>query len=732
MTTKTNVPASAADKQRVLAAGLFAQAMQRNSTMGRLSGPMPKGEARAGEVVRKQTITDLPIVKTVDLSRGKGDEVEFQFLQPVGAYPIMGSETAEGKGTGLSYDTARVRVNQARFPVDLGDTMTAIRSPVDFRRLGRPVAQSLMDSYMDQSLLVHMAGARGFHDNIEWRIPVAANPKFAAMAVNPVKAPTKNRHFIADGTNGIIPFALTGGDVDMATTDVLSMDVVDAIRTTMESIALPPPAVKIPGDVVAEDSPLRRELTSTTDNCLGQDCPHLADCHVLRARHAAAGADVVVVNHHLLLADLALRHDGLGEVLPPSEVVVVDEAHQLGELVSELFGETLGSRQLLELAQDASRAHAREAGDLPGLEAASGALDDAVYRLRETLGSESRRVPWEAIVEGHAGRGLGLLAGALRRLEEALKSAADRGPTLGQCHRRAERYRERLDSMTGAAPGQRVQWLEVFPRAFVLHATPLEIGPVFAQRARARRSAWVFTSATLAVGASFEHFSRTLALEGRDEALWGSPFDYRRQALCYVPPGLPDPNTPEYTGRCTEAALPVLEASGGRAFLLFTSHRALREAARRLGEVGRFPLLVQGEAPRSELLRRFTESPGAVLLGTSSFWEGVDVRGEALSCVVIDRLPFAAPDDPVARARAAALTRAGGNPFLELQLPQAVLALKQGVGRLIRDVHDRGVLVLCDPRLLQRSYGPVFLQSLPPFPLTRQLADVQAFFGSAP
>ena len=257
MTTKTNVPASPADKQRVLAAGLFAQAMQRNSTMGRLSGPMPKGEAGAGEVVRKQTSTDLPIVKTMDLSRGKGDEVEFQFLQPIGAYPIMGSETAEGKGTGLSYDTARVRVNQARFPVDLGDTMTTIRSAVDFRRLGRPVAQSLMDSYMDQSLLVHMAGARGFHDNIEWRIPVASHAKFAAMAVNPVKAPTKNRHFIADGTNGIVPFSQTGNVVDLASTDVLNMDVVDAIRTVMESIALPPPAVKIPGDVVAEDSPLR-------------------------------------------------------------------------------------------------------------------------------------------------------------------------------------------------------------------------------------------------------------------------------------------------------------------------------------------------------------------------------------------------------------------------------------------------------------------------------------------
>ena len=254
MTTKTNVPASAADKQRVLAAGLFAQAMQRNSTMGRLSGPMPKGEAGAGEVVRKQTSTDLPIVKTMDLSRGKGDEVEFQFLQHVGAYPI--------KGTGLSYDTARVRVNQARFPVDLGDTMTTIRSAVDFRRLGRPVAQSLMDSYMDQSLLVHMAGARGFHDNIEWRIPVASHAKFAAMAVNPVKAPTKNRHFIADGTNGIVPFSQTGNVVDLASTDVLNMDVVDAIRTVMESIALPPPAVKIPGDVVAEDSPLRVLLAS--------------------------------------------------------------------------------------------------------------------------------------------------------------------------------------------------------------------------------------------------------------------------------------------------------------------------------------------------------------------------------------------------------------------------------------------------------------------------------------
>ncbi len=301
MTSKTNVPASAADKQKVLAAGLFAQAMQRNSTLGRMSGPMPKGEAGAGEVVRKQTSTDMPIVKTVDLSRGKGDEVEFQFLQPVGAYPIMGSEMAEGKGTGLSYDTSRVRVNQARFPVDLGDTMTGIRSPVDFRRVGRPVAQSLMDSYMDQSILVHMAGARGFQDNIEWRIPLASHPKFAAMAVNPVKAPTKNRHYIADGTNGIIPFAVNIGEIDLATTDVLDMDVVDAIRTVMESIALPPPAVKIPGDVVAEDSPLRCLLVSPA-----QYHSFAADPNFRQFQANAMARASKAKNHPLFLGEVGL------------------------------------------------------------------------------------------------------------------------------------------------------------------------------------------------------------------------------------------------------------------------------------------------------------------------------------------------------------------------------------------------------------------------------------------
>ena len=265
MSTKSTVAAGDAKAMFVQAAGLFAQSMQRNSTLGRLSGPMPKGEAAAADVVRKQTATDMPIVKSMDLSRGKGDEVEFQFLQPVGAYPIMGSQQAEGKGSGLSYDQARVRVNQARFPIDMGDTMTGLRSAVDYRKLARPVAQSLMDSYLDQSLLVHMAGARGFHNNIEWRIPLAADPRFGDYLVNPIKAPSKNRHYIANhgtsGADGIVPFTTTALAA-LATTDQMNMDVVDAIRTTIESIALPPPAVKIPGDVVSEDSPLRVLLVS--------------------------------------------------------------------------------------------------------------------------------------------------------------------------------------------------------------------------------------------------------------------------------------------------------------------------------------------------------------------------------------------------------------------------------------------------------------------------------------
>ena len=298
--SKTTTAAGSPNAQFVQAAGLFAQSMQRNSTMNRMVGKMPSSESEVAETLRKQTSTDMPIVRTVDLSRGKGDEVEFHFVQPTGAYPIMGSRQAEGKGVGISLDKARVRVNQARFPVDLGDTMSDIRSPVDFRKIGRPIAQSLMDGYQDQSMLVHLAGARGFHDNIEWRLPIASHADFAEMAINTVKAPTKNRHFIADASS-IKPFTVVSSEVDLATTDLLDMDVVDSVRTMIESIPLPPPAIKIPGDVVAEDSPLRCMLVSPAQyHAFSQDANFRQFQASALARASKAG------NHPLFLGEVGL------------------------------------------------------------------------------------------------------------------------------------------------------------------------------------------------------------------------------------------------------------------------------------------------------------------------------------------------------------------------------------------------------------------------------------------
>lgn len=298
--SKTTVAAGSANAQFVQAAGLFAQSMQRNSTLNRMVGKMPTGEAGAAQTIRKQTSTDMPIVRAEDLSRGKGDEVEFHFVQPSGAYPIMGSRMAEGKGSGISLDKARVRVNQARFPVDVGDTMTDLRSPVDFRRIGRPIAQSYMDSYLDQSILVHLAGARGFHDNVEWRIPVETHPQFEEIVVNDVKAPTKNRHYIADGS-GIKPFTVGGGEVDLATTDLLTMDVVDSIRTVIESIALPPPAIKLPGDKVADDSPLRCLLVSPAQYMSFGQSPNFRQFQA-NALARASKAE----NHALFLGEVGL------------------------------------------------------------------------------------------------------------------------------------------------------------------------------------------------------------------------------------------------------------------------------------------------------------------------------------------------------------------------------------------------------------------------------------------
>lgn len=482
---------------------------------------------------------------------------------------------------------------------------------------------------------------------------------------------------------------------------------------------------------IREDSTLWPHVTSTADNCLGQPCPSFKECHVAKARSEAQAADVLVINHHLFFADMALRAEGFGDLLPGVQGVIFDEAHQLAETATGFFGVTLGSRQLIDLGQDTVAEYLKEAGDMHELAIAAAQVEKATRDLRLAFGVDERRGAWREVQQESAfTAALGALQHALNELHNLLEAASVRGKGLENCWRRCVTLQERLELFTAAAPENHIAWFETWARAFTLNLTPVDIADQFHQRMLAQHCAWIFTSATLAVGNSFAHFIARLGLEDAITKRWDSPFDFARLALLYVPRNLPDPSEAHYTASVIEAALPVLNASGGRAFLLFTSHRALREATELLKSRLHFPLLVQGSAPRAELLDRFRVLGNAVLLGSASFWEGVDVRGPALSCVIIDKLPFASPGDPLMQARLEALRTAGSNPFKDYQLPQAVLTLKQGVGRLIRDTRDSGVLMLCDPRLFSKSYGKTFLDSLPPMPLTRTVTDVEAFFAA--
>ena len=479
---------------------------------------------------------------------------------------------------------------------------------------------------------------------------------------------------------------------------------------------------------VPEDAPIWAHATSTRDNCLGQGCPDYGDCFVMRARRNALAADIVVINHHLFFADVVLRDEGISELLPACNTVIFDEAHQLPETARLFFGETVSSAQLVEIARDA-RAELRAAGGAsPELEALANRMEKAARDLRLALGDTASRLSWSQALHlpGFADS-LEVLQRCLRQFQEPLEAQAERSEGLAACARRAATARAALARMRETEGAEEVRWVEVFAHGARLHVTPLSSAELFSRQMADHPRAWIFTSATLAMGEEFGHFTRELGLGAAQTRRWPSPFDFPNQALLYLPKGLPgDPNDAAFTDAVVDAALPVIEASGGRAFLLFTTLRALRKAHERLRTL-RYPLLVQGTGSRSELLARFRSLGNAVLLGSQSFWEGVDVRGEALSVVVIDKLPFAPPDDPVLAARIEAIRAREGNPFTELQLPQAVLQLKQGAGRLIRDETDRGVLMLCDPRLVSKAYGRQILKSLPPMKPTRSLAEVAQF-----
>ncbi len=466
-------------------------------------------------------------------------------------------------------------------------------------------------------------------------------------------------------------------------------------------------------------------VTSSADNCLGQECPDYSRCHVVKARRAAQAAQIVVVNHHLLLADFNLKEEGFGELLPGADACIVDEAHQLPETAANFFGVALSGRQITGLIGDIDRESHDAPCDGEALRAALAPVRDAAAALREALGSQERRVHYRELGEGVAAR-LAALRETLVALAEQLDPVADASAGLDAAQRRAGALAAAIETLADVDDEDSIRWAQITRRGFSLHSTPLEAAEHLRAAMTRQECAWVFTSATLAVGDSFAHFAERTGLDEPRTLALGSPFDFERNALLCLPRELPAPNEAGHTDAVVALSRRLIEAGGGGAFLLFTSHRALRHAAQALEDIDH-PLLVQGEAPRDELLRAFRSAGNAVLLGAASFWEGVDVRGDALRLVVIDKLPFASPGDPVMQARLDALRRRGVNPFMQYQLPQAVLALKQGVGRLIRDPADTGVCVLCDTRVTSKHYGRVFRNSLPPMRVTASLEEARDF-----
>ncbi len=481
---------------------------------------------------------------------------------------------------------------------------------------------------------------------------------------------------------------------------------------------------------VSETSPVWYLATSTVENCLGQECPDYAECFLVKARKKAQEAEVLVVNHHLLCADWSIRDNGFGELLPKAEVVIIDEAHQLADTASNFLGINVGAKQLQDLAQDSLIEYFKDATDMPDLRTACEDLEHEVKDLRLAFGLELRRGEWQELLSNpKVMAGLQAVKDQLKRLTMHLELASVKTKGLETCFKRADELFRQLDIILEDNSGKWIRWFEVHRKTFTLSRTPLDIAGEFKLFMQQHQATWIFASATLSVAGRFDHFANNLGLGQVRSQSWGSPFDYAGQSLFYHPKGLPQPNDPNFIPLIMEFVLPVLKASRGRAFFLFTSHRALQQAETLLKDKLPYPLLVQGSRPKNQLLEQFKQAGNAVLLGTSSFWEGVDVRGEALSCVIIDKLPFSSPGDPVLKARLDAMTKQGKNPFMNYQIPAAVIALRQGVGRLIRDETDRGVLMVCDPRLLKRTYGQMFLDSVPPMRRTRDIADVQAFFG---
>ncbi|MFK7958210.1 MAG: ATP-dependent DNA helicase [Lysobacterales bacterium] len=482
-----------------------------------------------------------------------------------------------------------------------------------------------------------------------------------------------------------------------------------------------------------ETSKLRPQVSSTVDNCLGGECPRYGDCHVIKARRRAQEADLVVVNHHLLFADLSLKQEGFGELLPECDVIVVDEAHQVPDVASRFFGRGFTYRQLSELTRDCRTEAGGEAGVLPAVTDVLANVDGAARRLRLALATSGNQLgsrgPWqEARRRGSVEQELVAVVQILSELSQTLKPLAPASAGLESVWGRCQRVHSAAQAFLNDEDADHVCWFETSRLGFQLQRTPLNLSQALGSIREAAAPCWIYTSATLSVGGKFALFQTQLGLEEAATVSIESPFDFPNRALLFHPPALPEPSAPGFVPAFVAALLPLLQITGGRAFLLFTSHRNLQQARTLLGHAMDLPIFVQGDAPRHQLLEDFRQSGNGVLLGAASFWAGVDVPGDALSCVAVDKLPFAAPDDPVVQARMNRMRADGEQPFGKFQLPSAVLTLKQGVGRLLRHENDRGVIVIGDPRLTSKGYGKVFLNSLPPARYTQELSEVRAFF----
>jgi ATP-dependent DNA helicase DinG len=486
---------------------------------------------------------------------------------------------------------------------------------------------------------------------------------------------------------------------------------------------------------VSENSPVWSSATSNRDNCLGQECPDYKNCFVMQARREAMAADLVVVNHHLFFADVMLRDEGMAELLPACNTVIFDEAHQLPEVATLFFGDTVSTAQVLDLARDARSEGMTHARDCIDLQSASRELDKVAKDLRLTVGIDSGRFSYGQLLEkSEFAPALKLLEDEVVRFAAILETQAERAEGLEKCWQRALELVQRLGQWQKLGDDGYVRWAEAYTHALQLNLTPLDVAEIFRKQMGGHPRAWIFTSATLAVQGKFHHYCAELGLGDPESACWESPFDYNRQAMLYAPLGMPEPNSYGYTDAVVDAAFPAVVAAGGGAFFLCTSLRAMRRThellkARLEDEGHDMPLLMQGEGSKNDLLQRFRHMGNAILVGSQSFWEGVDVRGEALSLVVIDKIPFAPPDDPVLSARIEQMKQQGRNAFMEYQLPRAVINVKQGAGRLIRDETDTGVLMICDPRLLSKPYGRRVWQSLPAMKRTKELSDVLDFFA---